>query len=552
MLKQRNFDLYLPVFEKMNKGAAILQAENINGQEQPYFQIIYANPSYFEIFNLERNQQPWRKFPLSQFLDPKQAEQIFNLRKRGDSEQFEYFEPKSKRWYMLSFYCPQESYLVVMIDDITQQKLLKQELAENEETLRITLEIAGEGLSDWYFDKDLIYHNKRWAEIVGLPEDSVSHDLDFFMKRVHPEDVEKVTAVVEQAKRTEEPYFCEHRMVLDDGRIIWVEDRGIPMKNKNGKLYRMIGCLIDITGYKKAQQDLFLENEIIQSTLLSVGDGVITTDIDGNINIFNPTAETLTGWKSEELSGKKIEDVFQVFDTEKHERIPLTKPYDHETENFKYSKTKRARLKNRRGIMLEIHYSKAPIHLLDGRTFGYIIVFTDISELIEKQRQIEYLSFHDDLTGLYNRYYLRDALRRLDSKSKLPFTIMALDINGLKATNDQFGHNEGDKLIKLTADFLRSSLRQEDIIARFGGDEFCVLLPNTSAAVADSIKQRLLKSMAGHNTGKCTLSLSIGYAVKEDEAECIDSTLTRADRNMYKHKEKQKIEPKDLDRIFSH
>jgi diguanylate cyclase (GGDEF)-like protein len=133
----------------------------------------------------------------------------------------------------------------------------------------------------------------------------------------------------------------------------------------------------------------------------------------------------------------------------------------------------------------------------------------------------------------------------------LPFTILVLDINNLKKINDDFGHSEGDNLIKLAADFLRSNFRQEDIIARIGGDEFCVLLPNTSAAVAASIKQRLLKKAGRHKTAKCTLSLSIGYAVKQDSAESIDLTLTQADNAMYKHKEKQKTEAQRSDLKFA-
>ncbi|NLW53635.1 MAG: GGDEF domain-containing protein, partial [Clostridiaceae bacterium] len=115
-----------------------------------------------------------------------------------------------------------------------------------------------------------------------------------------------------------------------------------------------------------------------------------------------------------------------------------------------------------------------------------------------------------------------------------------LDINGLKAINDSYGHDEGDKLIKLPADFLRSNYRQEDIVARIGGDEFCILLPNTSAPVAEGIKERLLKGAAEQEGTKHPISLSIGYAIKTDENEDIDHTLIQADRNMYEHKRQQK------------
>ncbi len=541
MLKDKDIDFNLLIFEKMNKGAAILKSEALSEDGEAVFEIVYENPYYSKILAEERYQLIGRKFTLSQILNKKQLEQVSGLKKRGDSTQFEYFHARLNRWHLLSIYCPQEAYLVVMIDDITENKKLEQELADSEETLRTTLEIAGEGLWEWHYDEDRIYHNKRWAKTMGLPETSGSHDMDFFMSRVHPDDVEQVRAILEEATKSEQPYFSEHRMVLDDGSIIWIVDRGIPVKDKKGRLYRMIGSQIDTSKFKQAQQELFLEKEMIRSTILCVGDGIITTDIDGKINIMNPVAETLTGWKSEELFGQQIDDVFSlIHDDNAADKAILSRQFPDESTSFKYSKEKRAKVQNRRGDCLDIYYNIAPIHLPDGQTYGYIIVFTDISELVEAQRQIEHLSFHDDLTGLYNRHYLYDALHRLDSSRHLPFTIMVLDINGLKETNDRYGHEEGDRLIKQTADFLKASYRQEDIIARIGGDEFCILLPNTSAPVAEDIKHRLLQDAARQEGGKHPLSLAIGYAVKVTEEEDINASLSRADRNMYIHKRQQK------------
>ncbi|NLW53621.1 MAG: diguanylate cyclase, partial [Clostridiaceae bacterium] len=536
MLIDNNIDIDLLIFEKMNKGAVILKSEGLDDDGETLFKIAYANPHYFEMLAEECYQLINKKFPLSHILNEKQLEKVSVLQKKGDSTQFEYLHPKLNRWHLLSIYCQQESHLVVMFDDITEKKMLEQELAESEKILRMTLEIAGEGIWEWHYDEQLVYHNKRWAKTLGLPEEAGYHDMDFYMSHVHPDDLERLKATLDEATRTEQPYFSEHRMVLDDGSTIWIVDRGIPVKDKNGRLYRMIGSQIDTSKYKQAHQDLFLEKEMIRSTILSVGDGIITTDIDGKINIMNPAAEALTGWKSEELFGLHIDYIFKLVDDNNGEGKTVFSSLDRDdSESFEYSKERRAKLQNRRGNLLDIYYNTSQIHLPAGQTHGYIIVFTDISEFVEAQKQIEYLSLHDDLTGLYNRHYLRDALHRLDSKRLLPITIMVLDINGLKAINDSYGHDEGDKLIKLTADFLRSNYRQEDIVARIGGDEFCILLPNTSAPVAEGIKERLLKGAAEQEGTKHPISLSIGYAIKTDENEDIDHTLIQADRNMYEH-----------------
>ncbi|NLC40406.1 MAG: PAS domain-containing protein, partial [Clostridiaceae bacterium] len=266
MLKYNNIDFDMLIFEKMNKGAVILKSQGLNEYGETLFKIAYANPHYYEMLAGESYELINKIFPLSDILNEKQLEKASGLQKKGDSTQFEYLHPKLNRWQLLSIYCQQESYLVIMIDDITEKKRLEQELAESEKILRMTLEIAGEGLWEWHYDEQLVYHNKRWAKTLGLTEEAGYHDMDFYMSHVHPDDLDKLRATLDEATGTEQPYFSEHRMVLDDGSTIWIVDRGIPVKDKNGRLYRMIGSQIDTSKYRQAQQDLFLEKEMISST----------------------------------------------------------------------------------------------------------------------------------------------------------------------------------------------------------------------------------------------------------------------------------------------
>ncbi|NLC27131.1 MAG: PAS domain-containing protein, partial [Fastidiosipila sp.] len=213
MQKVPTTDLDLLVFEKMNKGAVILKSEKVKGQEHPLFRIIYMNPSYFEIYRLKQDKLPKGKFPLLKYLDTEQQKRLLQLKQPGDSTRFEYFHPRLQSWQKLSIYCPQPTYFAILIEDITQKKSLEQELIESEKTLRLTLETAGEGLWQWHYSDDLIYHNRRWAQTLGLPEESTVHGLDFFLNHVHPDDIERVTAVLDKAIKSEKIYFSEHRMV---------------------------------------------------------------------------------------------------------------------------------------------------------------------------------------------------------------------------------------------------------------------------------------------------------------------------------------------------
>ena len=543
MLEECKSDLnFHLILEKMNKSVLLLQLVPGSSPGQDIFEVVEANSHCAELMKTKREELISRRLSFTEHLNEDSSAQVLQVLQSGETEKFDFFSTERERWYSLSVYCPQESLLAVIIEDITKHKMIEQELEKSEETLSLTLDIAGEGLWQWHYDEDIVYHNKRWGSILGMPEEAGSHQMSDFFKLVHPDDRERVNAISEEANTKRQPYFSEHRMVLDDGRVIWIVDRGIPVKNKKGRYYRTIGSLTDITRYRQAQQELHLEKEVIRSTLLSVGDGIISIDNEGSILLFNPAAEALTGWGHDEVVGKQIDQFFQLIEPKSGQLINLSNMFKFGFQENKpiSDKDKVTSLRVRDGRVIEIYHTVSPIRLPDGQTVGYIVVFTDVSEMVEKQKEIQYLSMHDELTGLYNRHYLRDALQRLDVERNLPMTIIIVDINHLKATNDTFGHAAGDSLIQNTADYLTSAFRKEDIIARIGGDEFCILLPKTSEVTAEQVKQRLLMDLALYDEGENKISLSIGYAVKAVKGESIMDIFGQADQDMYRHKETQR------------
>lgn len=161
----------------------------------------------------------------------------------------------------------------------------------------------------------------------------------------------------------------------------------------------------------------------------------------------------------------------------------------------------------------------------------------DISERVQAENQVVFISNHDMLTRLYNRSYFDEEMRRLENSRQYPISIFMLDVDGLKNTNDQHGHTAGDNMLKRTAQVLKSCFREEDIIARIGGDEFAVLLANTNRQASENIKQRMERTLKQHNQNfsDLPLSLSIGAATL-DEQGSLDDLLKKADEVMYKHK----------------
>jgi diguanylate cyclase (GGDEF)-like protein/PAS domain S-box-containing protein len=173
------------------------------------------------------------------------------------------------------------------------------------------------------------------------------------------------------------------------------------------------------------------------------------------------------------------------------------------------------------------------IHEGERATLGN---FMDITDLKETEEKLKYLSFHDTLTGLYNRTYFEEEIKRLSTARQLPLSIIVGDVNGLKFVNDAFGHHEGDRLLKRAADVIKESCRTEDIICRWGGDEFSILLPRTGKKDAEEICVRIKDACSKAKEKPTPLSISLGTATKEEMNQNVWDILKEAEDRMYHHK----------------
>lgn len=160
----------------------------------------------------------------------------------------------------------------------------------------------------------------------------------------------------------------------------------------------------------------------------------------------------------------------------------------------------------------------------------------NIDERKKQQEELKYLSFHDHLTGLYNRRYYEEELKRLDTERNLPMTIVVADINGLKLINDSFGHAKGDELLKKAAEEMKKVCRDDDIVARLGGDEFVILLPKTDTFAAEGIIKRIKDTSLSEKADTIEISISFGYETKLYKEENIQEILKKAEDQMYRHK----------------
>ena len=183
-----------------------------------------------------------------------------------------------------------------------------------------------------------------------------------------------------------------------------------------------------------------------------------------------------------------------------------------------------------------ISTTKMPFYDKEGNIVGTFGISRDITDRKKAEEKIRYLSFHDILTGLYNRAYFEEELKRLDTERQLPLTIVMGDIDGLKTVNDTHGHFKGDLCLKRIADILKEAFRKEDIISRWGGDEFITILPRTSSADAEKIVKRIQSLCKKGSIAEIPLSISFGISTKKSPKESANSVIKKAESRMYENK----------------
>ncbi|MGE4454204.1 MAG: PAS domain S-box protein [Sphaerochaeta sp.] len=296
----------------------------------------------------------------------------------------------------------------------------------------------------------------------------------------------------------------------------------------------------DITSQKQMEKQLFYEKTLFETTLLSVGDGVISTDEHGTVQFMNKVAEHLTGWQADEAKGRPFTEVFKILCGS--DRHPCPSPVKLVLETKKQVGLEDDTiLIARDGDERFINDSAAPILSAKGTVTGVVLVFRDSTAQRKKQDEIKTLSVTDPLTTLPNRRYYEMAKEEMNEEPYYPLTLVLADVNGLKLTNDAFGHEAGDTLLRKVGDVMRSTCRDGDIISRIGGDEFVLLLPQTDALHAETIVGRINSALEQEKIKGIQLSVSFGYAVKEVNGESLEDTFKVAEDSMYRNKLKQSM-----------
>jgi diguanylate cyclase (GGDEF)-like protein/PAS domain S-box-containing protein len=298
----------------------------------------------------------------------------------------------------------------------------------------------------------------------------------------------------------------------------------------------------EIVERRAAEEKLFDERERAEVTLKSIGDGVITTDMDGKVVYLNPAAEKLSGWTNADAAGRLIADVFRIIDPVT--RQPVPQPVEsvlYRNEGMRVGQNRI--LVHRDGSESTVDDSCAPIHDPHGMVIGAVVVFHDVSAVRAMSLKMAHVSQHDSLTDLPNRLLLNDRLSQaiaLALRNNKKTAVLLLDLDRFKHVNDTLGHFVGDRLLKEIAKRIKGCMRETDTVSRQGGDEFIILLQEVSDTIGTArIATQVLSLIAqpyfidGHEVH---ITGSIGISVCPDDGEDSDTLIKHADAAMYQAK----------------
>jgi diguanylate cyclase (GGDEF)-like protein/PAS domain S-box-containing protein len=301
----------------------------------------------------------------------------------------------------------------------------------------------------------------------------------------------------------------------------------------------------EIQRRRQVEHILIQKNQLAKVTLDAIGDGVVTTDIYGNVLSLNPVAQALTGWSQKEAIGQPACKVLKMVNDQTQEPVanPLIQALAQEQTVLLADNTT---LISRTGQKYAITDSASPIRNHEDIIQGAVMVFHDCTPARKLTQELSWQATHDALTGLANRREFEKQLSQLIQQAHAgdhdQHALCFLDLDQFKIVNDTCGHKAGDALLKLVADVLQIRVRSTDTLARLGGDEFGLLLKNCSLEKATQIAELLCEQIQAiqfvWQKSVYRIGVSIGITVVDSHRHNMTSLLSAADSACYAAKAK--------------
>ncbi len=309
----------------------------------------------------------------------------------------------------------------------------------------------------------------------------------------------------------------------------------------------------DITHEELLTRDLELSNQLRTAIVESAAYSIISTDIEGTILSFNRTAERMLWYRADEVIGKVTPGIFHDAEEVRQRAKTLSDELGHTVEPGFEVFVAKAKMHvpeerewtyiRKDGSRLPVQLSVTALHDKDDAPHGYLGIAHDISEQKRAAEYIRHIALHDVLTGLPNRALLDDRVMQAieqQRRGNTSFALAMIDIDHFKHVNDSMGHHIGDRLLKEFVERAKSCLRPTDTLARMGGDEFVLLLPDCDETLTLAVMERVrdsLKPSIDMGLQELHISASIGISIFPRDSHNFHELLRCADVAMYWVKE---------------
>jgi diguanylate cyclase (GGDEF)-like protein/PAS domain S-box-containing protein len=443
-------------------------------------------------------------------------------------------------------------YFMTSVIDITQRKQTEEALLNSERSYKFLFDYSGIGIAYFSPRGEILSINQKAAENLGGKTDDfigkTLHDLfdkesaDHFVKRI-------VTSM--QSESTQE----YEDSIPVNSETKWFQSIFNRVSNQSGEAIGVQVTSLDITQRKIDKDSLTKQNDLFASLLQLLPVGVFMVDSkDGKPLVANDTALKFLGRGIlPDANRHNLSEVYRAHKTDSKDPYPPDEmPIILGMKGLK-SHIDDLVVERPDGSELLLEIFGTPVFDETGKTWASLVTFLDITERKKALENLVYLSYHDFLTGLYNRRFFEEEIIRLNTERNLPITIMMGDLNGLKLINDSLGHATGDEYLKKAANVIKDTFRADDIVSRIGGDEFAILLIKTDADEAIQILNRLEAKISTENVGSIDFSIAFGYQTKTVVSENIMKVMEGAENQMYRQKlyDRESRRSKTIDMIMN-
>ncbi len=430
------------------------------------------------------------------------------------------------------------------IRDLSHLRAAEEVLRISKERLNSAQQLAHIGSWELDLGGHQLHVSDEMSRLLGLPSDASCVDLDTYRSFVHEGDLARFDHTLEESIANESEIHLDYRLLMTDGALRIVHQHTAAMLTPAGKVQGVACTVQDVTEHKQYENALFEQKERAQVTLKSIGDAVITTDVNGFVDYMNPSAERISGVSIDHAMGKHCRNVFQVSDERTNAPIKdivlrcLNTRSDclHLDHNL---------LLRPDGSEVAVKITAAPMHDKQRQVTGVVIVFHDVTEMRTMARKLNYQASHDSLTGLINRREFEVRLAEAVDRSTIDRSenvLIYMDLDQFKIVNDSCGHAAGDELLKQVATLFQSRVRESDTLARIGGDEFAVLLHHCPVTKAQLIANAFLADIQDHkffwDNRHFGIGVSIGMVVIDGATVSDRDVLGKADAACYVAKDR--------------